>query len=64
MSIQQDLSLNEGTGYGTKQSNSEVPVMLGLWGIRSTASLLQRSLWPGIVAPDRAQSMGEIELFA
>ena len=47
-------------GYDTKQSNAEVPVMLGLWGMRSTPSLplLSGPLWPGMVAPDRALSMG------
>ena len=47
-------------GYDTKQSNGEVPVMLELWGIRSTPSLplLPGPLWPGVVAPDRALSMG------
>ena len=39
--------------------------MLELWGMRSTPSspLLPDSLWPGVVAPDRVLSMGEIELF-
>ena len=37
--------------------------MLGPWGIRSTPSfpLLPVQLWPGVVAPDRALSMGKIE---
>ena len=54
---------NECLGYNTKQSNGEVPVMLELWGIQSTPSLplLLRPLWPGI-APDRALSMGQIDL--
>ena len=30
---------SECPGYDTKQSDGEVPVMLGLWGIRSTPSL-------------------------
>ena len=30
---------NECPGYDTKQSNYEVPVMLKLWGMRSTLSL-------------------------
>ena len=52
--------LNECPAYDTKQSDGEVPVMLGLWGIRSTPSLplLLGPLWPGVVAPDRALSMG------
>ena len=43
-------------GYDPKQSDSEVPVILRLWGMRSTPSLpfLPGPLWPGIVAPDRA----------
>ena len=34
--------------------------MLELWGMRSTAllPLLPGPLWPGVVAPDRALSMG------
>ena len=40
--------------------------MLELWGMRSTPSLqsLPGPLWPGVVAPDRALSMGLIELTA
>ena len=51
---------NECPGYDTKQSDGEVPVMLGPCGIRSTPSLplLLGPLWPGMVAPDRALSMG------
>ena len=46
--------------YDTKQSDGEVLVMLGLRGIQSTPSLplLQGPLWPGVVAPDRALSLG------
>ncbi len=49
-----------------KQSDGEVPAMLELWGMRSTPSLpsLPGPLWPGVVAPDRALSMGQIELTA
>ena len=49
-----------------KQSDGEVPVMLGLWGMQSTPSLplLPGSLWLSVVAPDRALSMGQIELRA
>ena len=38
--------------------------MLEVWGMRSTPSLpsLPGSLWPGVVAPDRALSMGQILL--
>ena len=45
-------------GYNTKQSDGEVPVMLGLWGMQTISSLLPGSLWLGMVAPDRALSMG------
>ena len=53
-------SSNECPGYDTKQSNSEVPVMLGLWEMRSTLSLplLPGPLGPAMIAPDRALSMG------
>ena len=30
---------NECAGYDTKQSDGEVPVMLGIWGMQSTPSL-------------------------
>ena len=38
--------------------------MLELWGMRSTPLLpsLPGPFWPGVVAPDRVQSMGQIEL--
>ena len=38
----------------------EAPVMLELWGMRSTPTLplLPGRLWPRMVAPDRALSMG------
>ena len=37
--------------------------MLELWGMQSTPSLpsLPVHLWPGVVAPDRVLSMGQIE---
>ena len=46
--------------YDTKQSNGEVPVMLGLWGMRNTPSLLllPGPLWSGVIAPDMVLSMG------
>ena len=49
----------------TKQSDGEIPVMLELWGMQCTPSLpsLPDPLWPGVVAPDRVLSMGQIELF-
>ena len=50
--------------YDTKQFGGEAPV-LELWGMWSTPSLplLPGPLWPGVVAPDRDLSMGQIELF-
>ena len=46
---------NKCPGYDTKQSDGEVPVMLELWGMLSTPSLLSLPgpLWPGVIAPDR-----------
>ena len=41
---------HECPAYDTKQSDGEVPVMLELWGIRTTPLL---PLWPGVVAPDK-----------
>ena len=51
---------NECPGYDTKQSDGEVPAMLEPWGMRSTPSLpsLPGPLWPGVVASDRALSLG------
>ena len=51
---------NECPGYGTKQSDGEVSVMLELWRMWSTPSLplLPSSLCPGVAAHDRALSMG------
>ena len=51
-------------GYDTKQSDGESPVMLELWGMRSTLLLpsLSGPLWPEMVAPVRIPSMGQIEL--
>ena len=51
---------HECPGYDTKQSDGEVPAMLELWGMWSTPSLplLPGPFWPGMVAPDRALSMG------
>ena len=50
--------------YDTKQSDGKVPVMLELWGLRSTSSLpsLPGPNWPGVVALDRVQSMDLVEL--
>ena len=51
---------NECPGYDTKQSDGEVPVILGLLGIRNTSSLplLPGPLWPGVVAPDKGPIKG------
>ena len=56
---------NECPGYNTKPSDGDSPVMLEIQGIQSTLlmPLLSGSLWPGVVAPDRVLSMGQIELF-
>ena len=58
--LQRSKTPHECPGYDTKQSDGEVPVVLELWGIRSTPSLplLSGSLWLGIVVPDRVLSMG------
>ena len=59
-----DSPTNECPGYDTKQSDGEVPVVLELWGMRTTLLLpsLPGPLWLGEVAPDRALYMGQIEL--
>ena len=51
---------NECPGYDTKKSDGEVPVMLGLWGMRSTPSLpsLPGPLWPRMVAPNKGPIYG------
>ena len=48
-------SPNKSPDYDTKQSDGEVPVMLGLCRIRNTPSLLSLPgpLWSGVVAPDK-----------
>ena len=48
----------------TKQSDGEVPIMLELWGMRSTPYLpsIPDPPWPEMVAPERVRSMGQIEL--
>ena len=43
-------------GYDTKQSNGEAPVMLELWGMRSTPSLPSPQVH--LEAPDTVLSMG------
>ena len=51
---------HECPGYDTKQSDSEVPAMLELWGMQSTPllPLLPGPLWPGVVAPDKGPIYG------
>ena len=51
---------NECPGYDTKQFDGEVPAMLELWGMWNTplSPSLPGPLWPSVVAPDRALSMG------
>ena len=58
------LPVNECPVYETKQSDGAVPMMLELWGMRSIPSLpsLPSTLWPRVAAPDRALSIGQIEL--
>ena len=57
---------HECPGYGTKQSDGEAPVMLEIWGRRSTISLLPLPdpLWSGVVEPYRILSKGQVELNA
>ena len=45
-------------GYDTKQSG-EALIMQELWGMWSTPllPLLLGPLWPGVIAPDKIQSM-------
>ena len=54
------LTHNECPGYDTKQSDGEVPVMLEIWGMRSTPllPLLSGPLRPGVVAPDKGPIYG------
>ena len=63
-SLQRGKTPNRCHGYNTKQSDGEAVVMLELWGMRSTPllPLLPGPLWPGVVAPGRVLSMGQIEL--
>ena len=58
------LSPNECPECDTKLSDSEAPI-LELWRMKSTPSLPlpPGPLWPRVEAPDRALSMGQIELF-
>ncbi len=51
--------------YDIKQSDSEAPVTLELWGMRSISLLpsLPGLLCLGVVTPDRVLSMSQIDLF-
>ena len=55
---------NECPDYDIKPVNGEAPVMLQLWGMRSSLSLslLPGPLLLGMLALDRVLSMGQIEL--
>ena len=56
---------NECPRYDTKQSNSETPVILELWGMWSILSLLLLPglFWPEVVALEKVLFMHRIELF-
>ena len=60
-----DIPTNQWPRYDIQQSDGEAPLILVLWGMRSTSSLhsIPGLLWPEMVAPDRALSMGQIDLF-
>ena len=62
--LQRRTPPNECLVYDTTQSDGEVPVMLELWGMRSTPLLpsLPGPLWPRVVVPDRVLSISQIEL--
>ena len=55
---------NECPAYDSKQTDGEAPVMLELWGMRSTPSLpsLPGPFWPRVVAPDRFLCIYQIKL--
>ena len=54
----------ESPDYDTKKSDGEVPMMQEIWVMLKIPSLpsLPDSLFLGVVAPDRALSMGQIDL--
>ena len=62
--VRPPLHSNECPKYDTKQSDGEAPVILELWGMRSTLSLplLPSLLLSGVIDPDRVLSMRQIEL--
>ena len=55
------LPANECPGYDIKQSDGQAPAE-EIWGLWRTPSLPLHPgpLWPGVVAPDRALSMGQM----
>ena len=55
---------NDCPEYDIKQSDGGAAVNQELWGTRSTPLLpsLPGSFWPGVVAPNRVLSMGQIKL--
>ena len=59
------LLAKEWHNYDIKQSDNEAPLTVGLWGVRSTPSLLSLTslLRLGVVAPDSLLYMGQIKLF-
>ena len=61
ISVEGQDSPNECSGYGTKQSDEEVPVMLEPWGMQGTPILpsLLGPLWPGVIAPHRVLYIGK-----
>ena len=64
ISAEEEDSHNKCPGYDTKQSDVEDPVMLKLWGTWGTPLLpsLSDPQWPGVVAPNRILSVGQIKL--
>ena len=64
MAIQLMFLTYECRGYGIKLSDGEAPILklLGIWSTPSLP-LLQGPFWPGVVAPDRVLSTGQIEVF-
>ena len=57
----QEGNPNECQGYDIKQSDREGPVMLELWGMLTTLSLLSLPdpLWPGVITTVRVLSMAQ-----
>ena len=64
IAAEEQHSSNENPGYDTKQSDVEAPVILKLWGMRSTPLLppLLGPLSPDVVTPHRVLSMAQIKL--